>query len=168
MMKFLSGLVLLVATLPLIAATPTTGYSIRIDTTEHNNDDCTTNYLGFVWHQLELAAQAVSPEYTGTIVPVEVDTTERRELEEHRELNFEDICRTKWCKYKIVCCAYGTRFCLNVGSDCNGNRRRLDLETETEGLFEYTVEELDVLEDAFLPKPLSPLLEKLQIVTLIF
>jgi hypothetical protein len=65
MMKFLYGLVLSAATLPLSAAT---GFAVFINPVSPNVDHCTDDYMTAIWSGLEDAAVNVSDVYAGTIV----------------------------------------------------------------------------------------------------
>ncbi len=68
MMKFLYGLVLLVATIPLSAANPTVGFAVFINRVVSNEDDCTDVFMAEVWSAHEDASVYVRGACSCTIV----------------------------------------------------------------------------------------------------
>ena len=149
MMKFLYGLVLLVATLPLSAATPPRRTEQTYDV-EHigfavfikpiNPGDCTDAYMADVWSKLEDIAGDVSPAYAGTIMPV--GGTTRRKLrgdpwKQQRELTHECL---NPCNFAFCCSYVNPEYyycgCNECYQDCN--RRDLEfLENETRLLTQH-------------------------------
>ena len=151
MMKFLYGLVLLVATLPLSAANPTTvGFAVFINpvVVDSNEHDCTDYFMAEVWPALEDAAVGVSDVYAGKIVPVQSGSRELRgdHWREQRELwSCPSPCHVEFC-----CIAFWMCGCNACGEDCNRRRDLEFLESETR-LLEHSPEALTVLDEAFLP-----------------
>jgi hypothetical protein len=125
MMKFLSGLALLVSTLPLLEGT----YYNFIMQTNGNVTDCTDDVWVPLWESLEEAAESLNPAYAtaigGGIVPITTDPG-RREL--GRELWTCEDCMSNPCLDPQFCCYYCQSHGYVCGSTnpegCN-NRRRL-------------------------------------------
>jgi hypothetical protein len=127
MMKFLYGLVLLVATLPLSAATPDIDYAVFINA----GYDCEDDYMDDnVWSAFEAAAAALDVgEYASTINRKKNEAV-RRGLRgdpwmEQRELGPEDcpdVCLIE------ACCHLHQSYCGWTCSNCYNDCRRRDLQ----------------------------------------
>ena len=133
-MKFLYGLVLLVATLPLSAANPSADYLIVIQREGHNETDCNTTFIDNVWVEVEGCASEVGAistlDYTGSI-------------------GRRDLSCFGYATHEICYIARGKNFCGATPSACE---RRRNLQSTDNVTDSETPEEMTLLEHDCLPK----------------
>jgi hypothetical protein len=118
MMKFLYGLVLLVAILPLSAADH--GYGISIDRGDYDDGDCTVPVDASIMAAIQTCT-AIATDYDLDFPPVKVTVGSRRAL--RRKLGrFTPDCSDP-CMFE-VCCIFHQAYC-GCG-DCKCKRRDLE------------------------------------------